>query len=94
MLRAMPAKRFEGWRAYYELEPSLDERIDWLVASIVQMLYNVAAGKGQQKPLKDFVLKFNDEKKVTDWKHQKALMLSLAAVHNSFVDAEQQKEAS
>lgn len=54
----MTARDLEMWQAYYELEPSFDQRIDWLIASVVQMLHNVAAGQNHQKPIKEFLLKF------------------------------------
>ena len=65
MMQSMSARELEGWKAYYELEPSFDERADWLIASIVQMLHNIAAGKGRQKPMKDFLLKFEEAKPQT-----------------------------
>jgi len=89
----MSARELEWWKAYYELEPTLDQRMDWLVASIVQMSYNLVAKK--PKPIKDFVLKFeeSDEKsQKRDWQHQKALMMMVVATHNAFVDSGQ-KEA-
>jgi len=50
-----------SWQAYCGLEPIGDERLDWLVASIVQMIHNVAVGKDHQKALKEFLLDFTPQ---------------------------------
>ena len=78
MLRSMTAGEFQGWRDYYELEPSLDERIDWLIASVREMVHNVAVAGKHQKPLKDFLLDFGKKAPTVqkmDWRQQKAMML-------------------
>jgi len=67
ILRAITAKQFRGWEHFDELYPMIGEdRTDYRIASIVQILYNINRGKDQKAlPISDFVLKFDgdDEKK-------------------------------
>lgn len=83
MLRSMTAVEFSEWVVYYRLEPSLDQRMDWLVASVREMVFNMAVDVKNRKPVKDFLLKFNDAVDEVvqrggssqTWEQQKALML-------------------
>ncbi len=94
MLKTTTAREFELWQAYYELEPSFDQRVDWLFAGLQAMIHNSPREKKHQKPIKDFVLKFEtpDEKQKPSWMHQRDIMLMIAKSHNDFVDSGQ-KEA-
>jgi len=85
MLRRHTAKWFRGWEMYYELEPFGELRADYRAASIVQMLYNINRGKGQKAlPLKDFVLKFEEEpKRKQSWQEQAAMLRLLAAAYST-----------
>lgn len=70
-------RELEGWQAYYALEPSFDQRVDWLFATVVQMVHNAAVGKKGQRPVKDFLLKFEEPSASTKqpWERQKAMMM-------------------
>lgn len=95
MLRSLPAKWFRLWEAYYQLEPWGDELAGWHAASIAQMVHNVAVGGKHQKPLKDFLLKFDQvqEKPLRQsWEQQLALMKIFAAAQNAFVESGQREE--
>lgn len=79
-LRGLSMRELQWWQAFYELEPPLDQRIDWLIASVREMIHNVAVDKKHRKPIKDFLLTFEasrDEKPRSGqtWQHQKAMML-------------------
>lgn len=50
----MPVGKFNEWRAFEELDPPSEERIDWGFAHIVQALFS------NGKPLRDFMLPFGD----------------------------------
>lgn len=60
MLSELTAKQFMGWECYSALEPFGAFREDHRIAYIVQMLHNVNVKKEHQKPLKDFLLQFDD----------------------------------
>lgn len=78
MLRGMTARDLLWWEAYYALEPSLDQRIDLLVASVREMIHNVAVPQKHRKSVEHFLLKFESKQAsvpVTSWQHQKAMML-------------------
>lgn len=78
------------WEAYYAVEPSLDQRIDWLIASVREMVHNVAVTPKHRKPVKDFLLKFEEpgaRPVKQTWQMQKAMMLmNLSAPHSKRVE--------
>jgi hypothetical protein len=49
------------WEYYFSLEPFGSFRDDHNLAHIAQLIHNVAVRKEDQKPLKDFLLKFDQE---------------------------------
>lgn len=53
-MSSIPQALLEEWRIFEELDPDLDERLDWGLAHIVQ---NIARNG---KPLSDFMLPFGD----------------------------------
>lgn len=61
MLKSMSTKELLGWEAYYQLEPLGDERLDWLVAGIREMVCNIQLAPKDRKPLDYFLLKFGEE---------------------------------
>lgn len=85
ILQGLTAKQFRGWEMFEELYPMIcEERMDYRIASIVQMLHNINRGKDQQAlPLKDFVLKFGEqeEKPKQTLKTQWTMLELLAAMH-------------
>lgn len=93
MLRSMTVRELEGWRAYYELEPSFDQRADWLFAKLEAMVHNSPREKKNQKPVKDFLLKLDidDKPKKPNWQYQRDMMLMIAKAHNDFVDSGQRE---
>ncbi len=94
MLKSMTVQDLESWRAYYELEPSFDQRADWLFASVQAMIHNSPREKKHQKPVREFLLKFEtqeDRPKVPEWQRQKALMQMIITTHNNFVDSGQKE---
>ena len=82
------------WEAYYQLEPSLDQRIDWLIASVREMIHNVAVDKKNRRPVKDFMLKFDvpdDRPQKPDWQRQRDMMLMIVEAQNYFVNSGQRE---
>ncbi len=61
MVAGLTAKQFQEWEYYATLEPFGAFREDYRNAYIVQMIHNVNVAKEHQKPLKDFLLKFDDD---------------------------------
>ena len=55
MLRTIPAWRLAEWKIFYELEPDIDERLDWNFARMVQAF--IHDGK---TPLSDYRIPFGD----------------------------------
>lgn len=57
-----------AWEAYLQIEPCGDDRLDWLFAGIREMIHNIAVERKHQKPVRDFLLKFEEtEKKPQTW---------------------------
>lgn len=58
LLSRMPMRQFEDWRAYADLEPFDEERMDLRIATVVKAVYDVHRKKGSpQVKLSDCVLK-------------------------------------
>lgn len=90
ILRCLTAKQFRGWQHYFELEISEDLRADYRAASIVQILYNINRGKGQQAlTLEECLLKFGEqpEKQQQTPGQQFAMLKVLAAMHAGDAEA-------
>jgi len=81
ILRALTAKQFRGWEHFEELYPSIgEERLDYRLAAIVQMLYNINRGKDQKAlSIQDFLLFAEKEKKPEQTPEQKFKILQLWA---------------
>lgn len=94
MLRNMTAKQFAGWEHFASLEPFGELRMDYRIASVVQMIANVNRGK-DQKPftLDDVVLKFGEEnRKPPQPVEQKvAVAYALATAFNKMAQREAKK---
>lgn len=48
MLRSMSAREFSEWMVFDELEPIGNDRVDFLMGSIVQIIANVNRGKARK----------------------------------------------
>lgn len=85
MLRNMPAKQFAGWQAYDALETFSRKRMDYLIASIVQTLWNINRDtKKHPDPFKldDFLLEFEQQppKKPPTQEELKQKMMLVTAI--------------
>jgi hypothetical protein len=86
MLRQMTAKRFRDWMRYAEVEPfrfDKELRADYRIAHVVQTLVNLNRGKSPARPLKDFLLPFDDAtpKKKT-WQEMQRAAYMIAMMYN------------
>lgn len=61
MLRSITAKQFSEWIAYAALEPFDERRQDYRIASIVQMIFNMAVDVKNRKTIEEFVLPFGEQ---------------------------------
>lgn len=87
---SLTAKQFRGWEHMNELEALIDveEREDYRIASIVQMLHNIHRAKNTKPlPLKEFILKFGEmafeaaQKPPQTQEQQFAILKVLSAMH-------------
>lgn len=85
MLEEISIHQLHEWRAYAEIEPFDEVRDDYRTASIVSAIYHTNRGKGAPtRPIKDFVLKFDDEpRQQQTWQQQKAIAQLYARAFNS-----------
>lgn len=83
--RGLTAKQFQEWEHYAQLEPFGELRADYRAASIREMVHNTQVKKEHQKPLKDFLLNFEEQepKKKQDWRAQVKILELLAMAHNA-----------
>lgn len=86
ILRRLTFRQLRGWEHADEIDSLVDVelRMDYRIASIVQMLHNIHRGKGQKAlPLKDFVLQFGEpeEKKRQSPEQQFQMLKLLSAMH-------------
>ncbi len=85
ILKSLTAKQFRGWEIFESLYPMIcEERMDYRIASVVQILHNIHRGEKQKAlPIKDFILKFGEqeEKPKQTLKTQWNMLELLAAMH-------------
>lgn len=87
LLRRFTAKQFRDWEIYNELEPFGEIRADYRAASISSMIFNMAVEPKHRKPLKEFLLKFEQtgEKPKQTWQQQLQLLKILSAAYSTNV---------
>jgi hypothetical protein len=87
MLRSLTAKQFMEWEIYAQLEPFSELRDDYRAASIAAMVFNMAVGVKDRKPISEFVLPFGEppEKKQQTWQEQEQIARLIALAYS--VDA-------
>ena len=83
--RGLTAKQFIEWGLYARMEPFGEFRSDLRAASIRQMVFNMAVRNSDRKPLKDFMLSFEEaeaEKPAQQpWQEKKAIALTIAMAY-------------
>ena len=89
MLRALTAKQFLELLAYKRLEPFREARADWRAAQVAAMIFNMAVAPKDRRPLKDFLLAFEEQvTKRQSPKEQFALLKVLAAAYATSMPGE------
>jgi len=80
----MTAKQFLGWERFYRMSPFGELRADHRAASIRQMVFNMAVDTKYRKPLKDFVLNYEEDAKeapTQSWQEKKAIGMAIAMAY-------------
>lgn len=86
MLRSLTAKQFREWEAYAQIEPFGELRDDYRAASIRQMIFNANVKPEDQRPIKDFLIKWDAEgeekKQKQTWQMQKAIAHAIVVAYS------------
>ena len=86
LARSITAKQLRGWEHYFDLEPPPEMRADFYLAQIAQTVFNMAVEGKHRKPLKDFLIKFDDleePKPKQSWQEQARILTMLAMINNA-----------
>lgn len=78
LLSRMPAKEYDDWREYYDLEPFGQERDNWHMAQLA-MLYSKAHGNKAAK-FSDFMYKSAEEIQMKKYQETAATLDALKAL--------------
>ena len=84
MLKSITARQLRDWELFFALEPRGNRRSDYRTAQILQVLIELKRDRKKNPEatkLEDFLLKFEEKKKLT-WKEHKAHMIQMATASN------------
>lgn len=86
-MKTMSGQQLLEWEAYAALEPFGESRADHRAALIAQTVFNMAVAVKDRRPLKDFLLNWEQkEKKKQTPKQQLAMLSVLAAMFSTDSD--------
>jgi hypothetical protein len=99
MLREMTRQEWQDWRQFLSVEPFESVRMDYRIASVVQILANVNRGKNQQPvKLEDCIIRFGDAiaaptNKQT-WQEKKRIFFQMITEQAQMADRQRKADAS
>lgn len=79
LLRRLSTRDFQQWMLYEQVEPFGELRADFRSAQVVAMIHNVAVAQKDQKPVGDFLLKFEEKKEQRQSVEEQAMILNIIA---------------